>query len=237
MSNQRTPQVSDVHPMMPVNEDNYHECIEEYAEQLGQFMAKHPQYVRRFGPLYESLRALQTALRNTRLTTFETLLVQQVYGYHFHILANHPKDRNLLPQEVFRGLQGIALITFGLLWECTGLFRVISTKKAKSLPLLCELLSHLERAIGACAPKETQRLRQHLLPTVERLSHATMRLQDAREHQDALDEWCDAAEQYNLVFEEEFSKHYGFGRKGYHLIHEIDKGIFALLPEAKEALP
>src|SRR5215813_10112670 len=109
--------------MMLVNPDNYHERMEEYAARLGQFVAQHPAHFSRFGPLYESLRALQTAVQDETLTAFETLLVQQVYGCHFYTMLYQTKDHTYLPQELLYGLAGIEHITFGLLYSSTGILR------------------------------------------------------------------------------------------------------------------
>jgi hypothetical protein len=245
MSDQSTIQVPDVHPMMLVNCDNYRERMEEYAAQLGQFVAQHPAHASLFGPLYESLRALQTAVQDETLTRFETLLVQQVYGYHFYTMVWRTKDYELLPEELHYGLAGIEHTTFGLLYSSTGILRAMTKRKTPLLPLLDELLSQLASAISACEPEETQRLHETLSPMVERLSEATMTLNDAlaeerptAEIQAAVGEWRKAAEQYDTVFVEAFHEHYvPFGCvKGHHLIHEIDKGIAWLLQRMKDAL-
>src|SRR5262252_6030274 len=179
MSNQSTSQIPDVHPMMLVNDDNYRERMEEYAAQLSQFVAQHPAHASRFGPLYESLRALQTAVQDETLTAFETLLVQQVYGYHLYTMLHQTRDHTYLPQELLSGLAGIEHTTFGLLYPSTGILRVMLNTETPLLPLLCELLSQLESAVSACDPEETQRLHETLSPTVERLSKVTMAIDDA----------------------------------------------------------
>src|SRR5712691_2252075 len=138
MSNQSTTDVPDVHPMMLVNHDNYRECMEEYATQLGQFVQQYPAHASRFGPLSASLRALQTAVQDETLSAFDTLLVQQVYGYHFYTLAFHTEDHALLPQELLYGLAGIEHITFSLLYSSTGILRAMLNKETPLLPLLGE---------------------------------------------------------------------------------------------------
>src|SRR5262249_41436708 len=215
MSNQSPAQVPDVHPMMRVNFDNYHERMEEDAAQLGQFVAQHPAHASRFGPLYESLRALQTAVQDETLTAFEMFLVQQVYGYHLYTMVLHTEDHELLPQELPYGLAGIEQTTFGLLYSSTGMLRAMAKRKTPLLPLLDELLSHLERGVRACDHAERQRLHETLSPTVECLSEATMALNDAlaeerptAEIQKALVEWRKAAEAYDTVFVEAFHEHY-----------------------------
>jgi hypothetical protein len=238
-------QETEVHPMMLVNDENYRERMEEYAVQLGQLMAQHPEHASRFGPLYESLRTLQTAVQDEMLTAFETLLVQQVYGCHFYTLACHPNDYTLLPQELLYGLAGIEHTTFGLLYSSTGLLRAMLTTGTSALPILGELLSQLERAVFECAPEETQRLQETLASTVEHFLVATLAIHNALakkcprgEVQEAVVKWCKAAEAYDTVFVEEFHEHYiPFGCvKGHHLIHEIDKGIAWLIRRVNEAL-
>ena len=245
MSTQSTSQVPDLHPMMLVNDDNYHERMEEYAVQLGQFVEQHPAHASRFGALYESLRTLQTAVQDETLTRFETLLVQQVYGYHFYTMVWRTKDYAILPEELHYGLAGIEHTTFGLLYSSTGILRAMTNRETPLLPLLDELLSQLASAVDACDPEETQRLHETLSPTVECLSEATMALNDAlaeerptAEVQEAVVEWRKVAEQYDTVFVEAFHEHYvPFGCvQGHHLIHEIDKGIAWLLQRVKDAL-
>jgi hypothetical protein len=184
-------------------------------------------------------------VQDETLTAFETFLVQQVYGYRFYTMVWRTKDYELLPDELHYGLAGIEHTTFGLLYSSIGILRVMTNRETPLLPLLDELLSHLERGVRECDHEERQRLHETLSPTVERLSKATMALNDAlaeeyptAEIQEAVVAWRKAAEQYDTVFVEAFHEHYvPFGCvKGHHLIHEIDKGIAWLLQRLKDAL-
>jgi hypothetical protein len=238
-------QDTEVHPMILVNDDNYRERMEEYAVQLGQLMAQHPEHASRFGPLYESLRALQTAVQDEMLTAFETLLVQQVYGYHFYTMVHQTNDYKLLPQELLQGLAGLEFNTWCALDTCTGMLQAMLTPGTSVLPALGELLSQLQSAVCECDPEETRRLQEILLPTVEHLAEATIAITNAlakecstAEVQEAWIEWRQAAEAYDTVFVEAFHEYYvPFGCvKGHHLIHEIDKGIAWLIRRVNEAL-
>jgi hypothetical protein len=151
----------------------------------------------------------------------------------------------LLPQELLYGLAGIEHITWFELVTCMGILRVCTNNGTPGLLLLDELLSHLERAVHACDPEETQRLQETLSSTVQCLSEATVALYDVlakqrptAEIQEALVEWRQAAEAYDTVFVEAFHEHYvPFGCvKGHHLMHEIDKGIAWLIRRVKEGL-
>src|SRR5439155_24306479 len=119
-----------------------------------------------------------TAVNDETLTAFETLLVQQVYGYHFYTMVLQTKDHELLSQELLYGLAGLEHTTFGLLYPSTGILRALLNQETPLLPLLGELLSQLESAVSACDPEEAQRLQETLSPTVEHLSEVTMVFND-----------------------------------------------------------
>jgi len=233
------------HPMMLVNDENYQECIEECVEHLGQFMQEHSDHASTFQGIYDGLCALQTAHHDESLDKFDTLLIQQTYGYHFYTMILHTKDHELLTQELLNALAVIEHFTFALLCPCTGIFRVLMDREIPVLEKLTALLGHFQKAIKECEPKESRRLQRALSSVIARLIEATEAIAIAiadepsmSEVTDAVGDWQNAADEYDAVFVEAFHEHYmPFGCvKGHHLIHEIDKGIANLNGQLKNAI-